>query len=748
MGARRRRGHVGSAGPVATWLGVAATGVAAACAGASADGDAPRPVPEVRTEASATAPAASGAGGAVPPPSRADLLVPEALWRDVLAATGRTGGTLGYTSDEMRNYGGRAYLLRTVENLFRDARSIPRETGRIAEDLLANSGKPHELVRIAWGLTDVSAGRMLPAQTEVWEMPAGVTARVNDASTPAEVFQALSGPGFKFRESVSRRIRETMTASEFGRLPVPLQRFLMRVHLARVNAGRWVRGGRSLAELQPLWNDEWRGQSVSEWPLYAMPDGAATAHAFGAVFFAERLDAAIDELRPWLDAGGRSELRNLEDEPNLLRLIGGDILLLGPGDDTLRDGYEDATLVVDVGGNDRWSAHAGRGGSAQGLYREIGVAIDLAGNDQWGSSAERGGVGCGANGVGVAVDLDGDDRYDIAESGLGCGWSGTGLLIDERGDDRYEVHRKWGQGAGNFGAGILCDLAGDDEYVCAEQAQGFGSTAGAGILLDVAGNDRYVARDDGNVSALYLGQSVAMAQGCGYGRRADLGDGRSLAGGWGVLVDGAGDDTYSAQCWAQGVGYWWGVGVLEDLGGNDTYDNGKYSLGAAAHFAVGCHVDLAGDDRYNLGNSTAKNQYQGHARDGSIGVSIDGHGDDRYFLRPNCAGSADLASVGLFWDRSGDDEYTFERETVAPGAEPPSEDWARPPFGTATVYRTPHRSFRDDLGAFGVFLDTGGRDVYPPGGAARDGATWRERPWANSFGFGFDGDLPPAPAAR
>ena len=154
-----------------------------------------------------------------------------------------------------------------------------------------------------------------------------------------------------------------------------------------------------------------------------------------------------------------------------------------------------------------------------------------------------------------------------------------------------------------MGVGALIDLEGDDEYDCVEQAQGLGGTLGAGLLIDVKGNDTYVARDDGNVSALYLGQSVAMAQGCGYGRRADIGDGYSLAGGVGILLDGAGDDRYHAQVWSQGCAYWWALGILEDRGGNDTYRNGKYSAGAAAHFAIGVCVDLAGERPHNATNS-------------------------------------------------------------------------------------------------------------------------------------------------
>jgi hypothetical protein len=209
-----------------------------------------------------------------------------------------------------------------------------------------------------------------------------------------------------------------------------------------------------------------------------------------------------------------------------------------------------------------------------------------------------------------------------------------------------------------------------------------------------------------------------------------------------VLVDGAGDDRYHAQCWSQGCGYWWAVGILEDRAGNDTYENGKYSLGAGAHFAIGCQVDLAGDDAYNQGVTTAKNQFQGHARDGSIGVSIDGDGNDRYQFRSHCAGSGDLNSVALFWDRRGDDLYE-----VVLGEGAAAEGWAgTPPMGSATPSEV-RRSFRDDLPTIGVFLDTGGADTYrwtdsPPRQEAKDGGRWTHRPTPMSAGVGLDLDLP------
>ena len=62
-----------------------------------------------------------------------------------------------------------------------------------------------------------------------------------------------------------------------------------------------------------------------------------------------------------------------------------------------------------------------------------------------------------------------------------------------------------------------------------------------------------------------------MSQGFGFGRRGDYLDGHSWAGGVGMLVDGAGDDTYTCGIFGQGGGYWYGVGILADKGGDDSY---------------------------------------------------------------------------------------------------------------------------------------------------------------------------------
>jgi hypothetical protein len=657
------------------------------------------------------------------PTERAALQIPDELWEKVLAGNGSGRRPLGFTSDEMKNYGGRDYLLRSVENLFRDVRTVSRTTGRLADELAAaaTAGSPADLLQWCWGLTDVPSGRMYAAPTgEEWGEPG-----VEKGASPLRAFRALGG----------------VDMDRFAALPVPLQRFIVRLSVARGASLPWLKqsieapaddptGAAARKSLVAPWTDHENGQSATldgrcfRW----LREVDRAPIAYGSVVFAAHLKVALAELAAWLDAGGREEMAKAGAMD--WAVIHG-VRLLGTGDDEISG--PQPSIVIDLGGKDTWK---GRLAVSNGPAEALSVVIDLAGDDVYDAGEETFAMGCGVFGLGAIVDLAGNDRYAVKESGLGCAWFGTGLVWDAAGNDEYVVKNQWGQGAAHMGVGMLVDLAGDDRYECAQQSQGLGSTLGTGLLLDLAGNDAYICRDDGNVSALYLNQSVAMAQGCGYGRRADIGDGRSLAGGWGLLIDAAGDDRYHAQCWSQGCGYWWAVGVLEDRSGNDTYENGKYSLGAGAHYAVGVQVDLAGDDRYNQGIATTKNQFQGHARDASIGISVDGDGNDRYFLKNMCGGSADLCSVALFWDRRGDDVYevTMDKDMGEPG-----------PFGSASAY-PPSRTFRDDLPAIGVFLDTGGKDAYvgdPRGeNGARDGAEWTENRSGQSFGFGRDGESP------
>ena len=736
----------------------------------SARADDPQPAappPAPATPADSMKGVASVPAEAVPTPwpggARADLVVPEALWSRALAGVERPGGPLGYSAEVMANYGRDTYMLRPVALLFRDVRAIPRFSGKVSDDLLAAAKDPAEVVRIAYALTDAVAARMFERPKGAEWGVAWMPATVSPADALARVFVRmgeLTGQPAPVLEGETRR--------SWMALPEPLQRLVVRVLVGSVEAAPWLTeafdvpflvagtgassaGGLSPSRLLKLASRPWQDEDFDP------KDAAGVKASFAALGRIDRDALCLASVVYLLHLGvALSEWRTARAGVDLERLgfLGftvetpyGALRLQGSGDDRDTTTPGPGLLTVDPWGNDTYE---GRQAVPASPAHPISTILDLAGNDRYDGGDVAGTMGCGLFGLGAVVDLAGDDTYRVAASGLGCAWYGTGLVYDEAGNDAYEVRGKWGQGAAHVGAGVLVDLAGDDTYLCAQQSQGLGSTMGAGVLLDVLGNDAYTARDDGNREKIYLDQSVAMSQGCGYGRRADLGDGKSLAGGFGVLVDGAGNDRYHAQVWAQGAGYWWGVGLLEDRAGDDVYESGKYSIGAGAHFAIGACVDLAGDDVY-AGVPTSVNQFQGHARDGSIGLSIDGDGHDRYRWRNTCGGAGDLCSVGLFWDRRGDDVYDVVWNDMGP-----ANGWNEtPPFGSATTGDA-LRSFRDEVGTYGVFLDTGGADTYrfdgPPRHAAKDATEWRRRNGPRSFGFGLDVEAYPraavAPPAR
>jgi hypothetical protein len=695
------------------------------------------------------------------PPEREDLAIPVEVWADALKAVSAPGPALGYSSETMRAYRFDTHLLRSVETLFRDVRAVPRYTGKVSDDMLAAADDPAKLVWLGYTLTDISAGRDFKAP------------ELQRAGEPIDWGVQWLPKGASPHEAAAAAIKlmgepphaERPLPERFGQMPPELQRLIARLLVSITESQPYIRKALpksaysdatqgvegdshsiAYAIATSPWIDERDAHFVSGhaggYSLLAQFDRQWMA--FGSVVFAAYASAGVREYLAWEGRHGLPEqLRAAGFEQIAIDTGLGKVYILGPEDDSFGDALP--LMVVDAGGND---TYGGNLAVSSPMANTVGLLVDLAGDDQY--SGEQGTMGCGLFGVGAIFDLGGKDTYSVRRSGLAAGHFGTGLVYDFEGDDTYEVKDRFGIAAGIGGLGLLVDRAGNDTYTCGSYSEGLGGTLGAGVLLDVEGNDTYIARDDGNISELYLNQSVAMSQGCGWGRRADFGDGHSLAGGVGALIDGAGDDSYHSQVWSQGCGYWWALGFLEDRAGNDTYRNGKYSAGAAAHFAIGSCVDLAGDDKHNLSNDTAKNQFNGHARDGSLAVFFDADGDDAYMLRDHCGGSGDLGSVAVFWDRRGDDVYTL---MPSPDIKP-KEGWddARA-LGSSTWYE-PMRTFRDDISTYGLFFDTGGSDRYelpewPGGGQGHEGAArpgenarWRYfRPWG-FWGYGIDLDRP------
>jgi hypothetical protein len=323
----------------------------------------------------------------------------------------------------------------------------------------------------------------------------------------------------------------------------------------------------------------------------------------------------------------------------------------------LEEGAEPFLLLVDLGGDD---VYEGGFASASWPARPVSVVLDLSGNDAYRAGAAPA-QGSGSGGIGILWDGAGDDLYAAESRSQGWGQLGVGVLVDEAGRDEYRL-RSAGQGAAIFGAGLLLDRAGDDRYEILDSGQGYGGPGGCGTLVDVSGDDVYVAvREPGPgrpADARTEGRATTSnAQGAGVGRRADLSDGRSWAGGIGALVDLAGNDSYTGGTFCQGAGFWYGTGILVDAAGNDTYDAVWYAQGSAAHVALGVLLDAAGNDRHVLSGTGGAGL--GFGWDAGLGMCLDLAGDDEYRANRLAVGAGAEKGIGVFADVAGTDRYVL-----------------------------------------------------------------------------------------
>lgn len=242
-------------------------------------------------------------------------------------------------------------------------------------------------------------------------------------------------------------------------------------------------------------------------------------------------------------------------------------------------------LLLDLAGNDRHTSH----GYAVGFGGPFGVGavIDVSGNDSYLCGKH---FGSGYNQSDAPNAKPGDPNYQYESFGLGCGagrriWppakesdpfqlaGGVGLVLDLAGDDRYESSN-FSQACGYFfGTGMLLDRQGNDTYIAARYGYAAGAHRGLGLFVDYLGNDVY-----DSTGPTYNG-------GCSWDRSVML------------FVDAAGDDTYrfnrSGGFGRADHGSW---GVFVERGGKDTYLGSGF--GMATDASVGVFFDAAGDDDY------------------------------------------------------------------------------------------------------------------------------------------------------
>jgi hypothetical protein len=387
----------------------------------------------------------------------------------------------------------------------------------------------------------------------------------------------------------------------------------------------------------------------------------------------------------------------------------GPIVVSGFGNDTLRT---DAALEVDLGGDDVYLNNAG----ATSFDRPVSVCLDLAGNDQYEAPASNYVQGFGFMGVGMLVDLAGNDVYKAKHFSQGVGIMGVGVLWDKAGDDTFSAHT-FCQGAGMFGLGMMLDNSGDDVYDCASNGQGSATTLGLGVLSDLEGNDKYRLACDSTKDA--MGGIPGYGQGGALSFRAYPWEKKLVAyGGVGMLVDDKGNDEYVSKGWnCQGGSYIMSLGVLVDNEGNDHYDCGT-GQGSGIHVTNAILIDKKGDDVYEGGFRAG-----GSGSDRSPGFLIDYEGNDTYKSGTSSYGTACKPfAYTLFIDYKGDDKYICDR----PKGDVLFNDWHS--FGGVWPESDPN------AWPYAMCLDLGGKDTYQVRNRANDSET-------HSFGHGVFLDM-------
>lgn len=422
----------------------------------------------------------------------------------------------------------------------------------------------------------------------------------------------------------------------------------------------------------------------------------------------------------------------------------GRVVLAGSGADT--HAYDDAIVLVDLGGDDRYTGPVGATSSPS---LPISIALDCAGNDVYNYvSEEVPAQGAGILGAGVLIDNGGNDTYTAGSHAQGVGLFGLGLLFDRDGDDSYTMTLA-GQGAGYFGLGYHLDGSGNDRFYFFGDGQGYGGPGGVGVLANHSGNDQYEAEvyaEKAGRADYHSGGKIAIshAQGVGSGRRGDGSDGHNWAGGLGTLIDSSGDDTYLAGNFSVGLGYWYGTGLLFDGAGDDHYKSVYFTQGSGAHFCIGVLIDEGGNDHHELFETGGAGL--GFGWDFTVALLLNKGGNDVYSAWGNSMARADIRSNALLVDIGGDDTYLYPAGTGGRGIAPFRDEYRK------RGYRYGPYDFHAN--SFGLLLDIGGTDQYldhsrdsderPPSSICRDKHTWQdpavgsENYGHRNFGVGMD----------
>ncbi len=121
----------------------------------------------------------------------------------------------------------------------------------------------------------------------------------------------------------------------------------------------------------------------------------------------------------------------------------------------------------------------------------VGVLIDLQGNDHYSAQVFAQGAGY-HEGLGLLIDGDGHNTHEAAWYALGAAaHGGAGVFVASgKGDDVYRISQVTALGAGHDAAvGWFEDRGGNDRYALGDMGLGMGSDGGSGFFLDRGGTD-------------------------------------------------------------------------------------------------------------------------------------------------------------------------------------------------------------------------------------------------------------------
>jgi len=271
-------------------------------------------------------------------------------------------------------------------------------------------------------------------------------------------------------------------------------------------------------------------------------------------------------------------------------------------------------LLVDTAGDDRHTSF----GYAIGFGGPLGLGavIDAEGDDHY-QSGEK--YPSSYNATDAPDKKPGEPGFQYDSFGIGTG-SGKRIFT------RDPAHRSYGLAGG---LGLVLDLAGNDRYRSSNFSQGAGYFFGAGVKLDFGGHDEHEGARFGHAAGAHYGVGLFVDY-SGEDRYSSTGPVYNGGTAWDLsamlCIDaGEDNDTYDLQR-SDGLGradhHSWSLFIEEN--GRDRYLV-LSGMGRASDVSMSGFFDLAGEDEYVLAPQTGPDRLGNRqtVRDGAGGLFVD-----------------------------------------------------------------------------------------------------------------------------